>query len=182
MRRQLGLPEDRAVFLLASTGHQRKGLDLLVQLFDATPLPALLVLAGRAPDTPARNLRYLGYRSDIENVYRAVDFTVMASRYEPFGLVAVESLLCGTPVLLADNIGCSEVMRAPGVITFTLADAASLPRAVEAAVQRWRDGQARVVAPRECLAYDPAVATHLDALLELAERAVGERASSPVPA
>ncbi len=40
LRAALGLPTDRAVFLLASTGHQRKGLSLLESFFAATALPA----------------------------------------------------------------------------------------------------------------------------------------------
>jgi glycosyltransferase involved in cell wall biosynthesis len=114
-----------------------------------------------------RNVRHLGYRSDIENVYRAVDFTVMASRYEPFGLVGVESVLCGTPVLLADDAGCAEVIRAPAQMPFTLARPESLGRAVAGAVDRWKAGSHRLAAPCELLGYDPRVSVHIDALLAL---------------
>ena len=61
------------------------------------------MVAGRPIDETGPNIHYLGYRSDIEDVYRAVDFTILASTYEPFGLVGVESVLCGTPVLVADG-------------------------------------------------------------------------------
>jgi len=167
LRRELGLPDDRAVFLLASTGHKRKGLDLLARFFAETELPATLVIAGRAPDTALPNVRYLGYRNDIENVYRAADFTVMASHYEPFGLVGVESVLCGTPVLLAEGVGCAEVIRAPAAISFALDDA-GLHGAVATAVQRWQSHTHRLADPRACLGYDPGVAVHVDALLVLA--------------
>ena len=111
LREQFGLPHDRAVFLLASTGHKRKGLDLLVEFFRSTALPVSLAVAGRPIAVRAPNIHYLGYRKDIENVYRAVDFTIVASNYEPFGLVGVESVLCGTPVLIAEGVGCAEVIR-----------------------------------------------------------------------
>jgi glycosyltransferase involved in cell wall biosynthesis len=178
LRRQLQLPDDRAVFLLASTGHQRKGLDLLIDFFSQTLLPVTLVVAGRAvPGTPA-NVRQLGYRADIENVYRAVDFTVMASRYEPFGLVGVESVLCGTPVLLAGDVGCAEVIRGDGQIGFDRADAVSFEAAVEVALTRWRAGTARLAEPRDSLAYDPSVAVHIDALLALANAVAASRSSA----
>ncbi len=178
LRRQLQLPDDRAIFLLASTGHQRKGLDLLIDFFSRTALPVTLVVAGRAvPGTPA-NVRPLGYRADIENVYRAVDFTVMASRYEPFGLVGVESVLCGTPVLLASDVGCAEVIRGAGQIGFDRADAASFEAAVEVALTRWRSGTARLAEPRASLAYDPSVAVHVDALLALATAVASSRSSA----
>jgi glycosyltransferase involved in cell wall biosynthesis len=169
LRAQLDLPNDRAVFLLASTGHKRKGLDRLVDFFARTELPATLVIAGRAMQRTARNVRHLGYRDDIENVYRAVDFTVMASLYEPFGLVGVESVLCGTPVLLADGAGCAEVIHAPAQLPFTLARPASLDEAVAQAVARWRAGTHRLAAPPQNLGYDPRVSVHVDALLAIAE-------------
>jgi glycosyltransferase involved in cell wall biosynthesis len=168
LRRELGLPDDRAVFLLASTGHKRKGLDLLARFFAETRLPATLVIAGRAPDAALPNVRYLGYRQDIENVYRAVDFTVMASHYEPFGLVGVESVLCGTPVLLAKGVGCAEVIRAPAAVPFGLDDPAGLTEAVGHAVARWRTNTHRLAEPLVCLGYDPSVAVHVAALLAIA--------------
>ena len=168
LRGQLGLPADRAVFLLASTGHKRKGLDLLVAFFRATALPVSLVVAGRPIDETGPNIHYLGYRSDIEDVYRAVDFTILASTYEPFGLVGVESVLCGTPVLVADGVGCAEVIEPPARIAFDRREAASLGGAVAEAVARWQNGSARLAVPAGCLSYDPSVAVHVDALLRLA--------------
>ena len=172
LRAELGLPADRAVFLLASTGHKRKGLELLSEFFAGTELPATLVVAGRPMPGAVRNVRHLGYRNDIENVYRAVDFTVMASSYEPFGLVGVESVLSGTPVLLTERAGCAEVIRAPAQMPFSLDQPASLGATVSAAVTRWRAGRHRLEHPHELLAYDPCVATHVDALLALAQACV----------
>jgi glycosyltransferase involved in cell wall biosynthesis len=182
LRRELGLPDDRAVFLLASTGHRRKGLDLLADFFARTALPVTLVVAGRPLPAALPNVRFLGYRSDIENVYRAVDFTVMASRYEPFGLVGVESVLCGTPVLLADGAGCAEVIREPAKMPFSADAPASWAGAVERALERWRAGSTRLRDPRACLAYDPAPEVHLDALLALAARCIVEAGRPGRPA
>ena len=169
LRRALGLPDDCAVFVLASTGHRRKGLDLLASYFATTTLPVCLALCGRPPDTASRHIRYLGYRADIESVFRAADFTVVASRYEPFGLVGIESVLCGTPVLAARGVGCAEVIRPPALFDFEADDTASLHHAVEHAVARWRDGSHRIDEPLDVLDYDPSVAAHVDALLHLVD-------------
>ena len=170
-----GFAPDRAVFLLASTGHSRKGLDLLAPFFAQTRLPVTLVIAGRKPDRPLPNVRYLGYRSDIENVYRAVDYTIVASHYEPFGLVGVESVLCGTPVLLAGNVGCGEVIREPGKIVFDRLVSASLEAAVAHAVARWQAATHRLERPDAQLAYDPSVEVHVAALLALVDAAIAAR-------
>lgn len=168
LRESLGLPHDRAVFLLASTGHRRKGLDLLLDFFQTTRLPVLLAVAGRPITAQGPNLRYLGYRTDIEDVFRAVDFSVMASRYEPFGLVGIESVLCGTPVLVADQVGCAEVLKGSAGLPFTLGRPASLVEVVEGALALWQAGTHRLESPRAQLGYDPSVGVHLDALLRLA--------------
>ncbi len=170
LRAELNLPADKAVFLLASTGHRRKGLDLLVEYFAKTDLPVCLVVAGRPIDIDAPHVRYLGYRSDLHNVFRAVDFTMLASIFEPFGLVGVESVLCGTPVVAADNVGCAEVIRARGQFVFSLAHAASLGEAVQRALAAWRANTHRIQEPLAALNYDPSVEAHVLALLGLVRR------------
>ena len=165
LRERLGLPVDRAVFLLASTGHARKGLDLLVEALGHSTAPVRLVVAGRPTGLAAPNLRELGYRTDMEDVYRAVDCTVMASRFEPFGLVGVESVLCGTPLIGEAGMGCMEVIHEPAAIPFRIDSQGSLQAAIDTALARWRDGTLAVADPRAALAYDPSVDVHLDALL-----------------
>ncbi len=170
LRERLGLPHDRAVFLLASTGHARKGLDLLVRALGHSEQPVLLVVAGRPVEMQAPNLRYLGYRSDIEDVYRAVDCTVMASRYEPFGLVGVESVLCGTPLIGAEGMGCMEVLRGDAATPFRVDQPDSLASAITRTLARWRAGQLTLANPLESLRYDPSVDAHLDVLLDWVAR------------
>lgn len=175
LRERFGLPADRAAFLLASTGHARKGLDLALRALGQTDRPALLVVAGRPVDADAPNLRYLGYRQDIEDLYRAVDCTLLASRFEPFGLVGIESVLCGTPVIVAGNVGCAEVIGAPAALPFRLDEPASLDAAIDVALARWREGTLRLDAPAAALAYDPSVDEHITRLLGWIERVARQR-------
>ena len=175
LRDRLGLPHDRAVFLLASTGHARKGLDLLVNALGHGDLPVLLVVAGRPVHLQAPNLRYLGYRDDIEDVYRAVDCTVMASRFEPFGLVGIESVLCGTPLIGASDMGCMEVLQGDAALPFQIDLPGALDAAIAMALGRWRSGSLRVPDPQAALRYDPSVDAHLDALLGWVQRLRAER-------
>ncbi len=44
----------------------------------------------------------------------AADLVVYPSRDEVFGLVALESLLCGTPVIVGNDNGCAEIIRRVG--------------------------------------------------------------------
>ncbi len=158
---------------------------MLVKALGHSELPVLLVVAGRPVGLSAPNLRYLGYRNDMEDVYRAVDCTVMASRFEPFGLVGVESVLCGTPLIGAVGMGCMEVVQGPAALPFHIDTPGSLEAAIMQALARWNDGTLGVADPCAALGYDPSVDTHLDALLGWVARLrearsqAGER--TPVP-
>lgn len=170
LRRELGLPPDRVVFAFSSTSHERKGYEKLQAYFRSTDLPVCLMVAGR-PVTPLDDrIHYVGYRRDIENVFRAADFTMIPSRYEPFGLVGIESVMCGTPLVIGDNVGCAAVLRDEAKIVFHQGDKASFTAAVESAVARARSGAARLPEPLATLSYDPSVDVHLDAVLALIER------------
>jgi glycosyltransferase involved in cell wall biosynthesis len=71
-----------------------------------------LVVAGRAAPKLAEGLEVvsLGFVDAMEQVYAACDLTVLPSHYEPFGLVYVESALCGTPVIFGEKSGAGEVL------------------------------------------------------------------------
>jgi glycosyltransferase involved in cell wall biosynthesis len=52
-------------------------------------------------------VRILGFvnQSQLPSVYRSADLLVLPSRYEPFGLVVNEAMLCGCPVAVSDQVG-----------------------------------------------------------------------------
>ncbi|MDP8204465.1 MAG: glycosyltransferase family 4 protein [Candidatus Tenebribacter mawsonii] len=59
-----------------------------------------------AQDLKLNNVYFLGHQTqkDVALLYSAADVSVVPSRIEPFGLVAIEALGCGTPVV-ATNAG-----------------------------------------------------------------------------
>lgn len=170
LRATMGFAPDKAVFLLASTGHKRKGLDLLAKFFSTTKLPVCLAVAGRPIPMSSPNIHYLGYRTDMEDVYRAVDFTVMASSFEPFGLVGVESVLCGTPMLMAKEAGCAEVIGPLAGQTFALDREESFAEAVDVALRKWREQTHRLTDPLAHLSYNPGPKKHVDDLIALGQQ------------
>lgn len=104
----------KMTLLFPSLGHRRKGLDELLAAFrQLDPARFELLIAGEEvrgfTDFPG-TARYLGYIENLSELYSAVDYTILPSYYEPFGLAVVESLHCSTPVLVTRQVGAAELL------------------------------------------------------------------------
>jgi glycosyltransferase involved in cell wall biosynthesis len=162
LRKQFGFADHETVLLFPSSSHERKGLPLIEAALRESALPVVVAVAGRAPERTTDKLRYIGYARNIEDCYRAADFTVLASSYEPFGMVGIESVMCGTPVIFPTSIGCCDVIASHAKFTFTPGDTDDLRRAIRRAIEN------RVDVSREAVLYDPGVAEHVEQILVLA--------------
>jgi glycosyltransferase involved in cell wall biosynthesis len=127
-RRRFALPEGPLVLFLGRLS-PRKRLDVLIRAFALLTRPdAHLVIAGNdmGSEKNARSLaRALGVERQtvftglltgaarIEALADA-DVLVYPSEDEIFGLVPLEAILSGTPVIVADDSGCGEVIRKTG--------------------------------------------------------------------
>jgi D-inositol-3-phosphate glycosyltransferase len=137
-RRALGLGNER-VLLFVGRIQQLKGIDLLLRAAaelarDPRPLRVLIVggiprfADGRSSPEQAEMRRLLALRdelglgqrvqfvgavdqADLPTYYAAADVTVVPSWYESFGLVALESMACGTPVVAARVGGLATLVK-----------------------------------------------------------------------
>ncbi len=124
-RAKFGLPPDRTVILCcAAIRSFHKRIDVLLQSFDALcrrkKTDAILVIAGgREAETDeliASGTRLLQDRvrflpdlprASMPDLYRAGDAFVLPSLHEMFGIVLLEALATGLPVLCNDTPGLS---------------------------------------------------------------------------
>lgn len=166
LRQKWGFAENEIIYLFPSTGHKRKGYDILKAFFNTTDLPVKLVVAG-TPVEPSNNVISLGFCQNMPELYQAADFTIMASGYEPFGLVGLESVLSGTPIIFSDNMACLEVFQGNFGFTFNRHEPQSLESAVKNSLDLWQKGKARIEHPQTCLNYNPELSVHIDALLNM---------------
>jgi glycosyltransferase involved in cell wall biosynthesis len=111
-REMFHISQDKLTFLLPSSGHKRKGLQELILAFNQlNPNRYELLVAGdNLPRKIPANIRHIGYINDLAPLYSAVDYTILPSHYEPFGLVIPESLQCGTPVITTKGVGAAELL------------------------------------------------------------------------
>ena len=79
-----------------------------------------------------RHVRFTGFLADAELRlhFGAADVAVAPSIYEPFGLVAVEAMACGTPVVVGDTGGLREIVADGSGLSFTPQDAGELADAL----------------------------------------------------
>lgn len=112
-RQRLGIASDKTILLFPSTGHERKGIHLLLEAVKRLPEQDFeLIIAGDAiPHNNIPNCKYMGFVEDMALLYSVADVTVLPSYYEPFGLVAMESLQCGTPVVLSKFVGAIDIIK-----------------------------------------------------------------------
>ena len=61
----------------------------------------------------AEKVYFAGYlnSTDVKKMYRCADISVFPSTYEPFGIVAIEAMLSGTPVVVSDIGGLNEIVE-----------------------------------------------------------------------
>ncbi len=57
-----------------------------------------------------RRLKYIGFRADVERVLAAADVVVCPSRFEGYGVVNVEAMASGKPVVSTNNGGPRETL------------------------------------------------------------------------
>jgi glycosyltransferase involved in cell wall biosynthesis len=127
-RARHGIPAERPVMLLVGRVAHEKNIGFLLRVLAQvrTAVPnVLFVIAGEGPALPAlrRTVADLGFEghtlfvgyldrsSTLRDCYRAANVFVFASRTETQGLVLLESLALGTPVVSTAVLGTKEVLR-----------------------------------------------------------------------
>jgi 1,2-diacylglycerol 3-alpha-glucosyltransferase len=133
-RAEFHIPADRPVMLTVGRVAMEKNIDFLIDVLARVrrDLPSVLfIIAGEGPALKAHrqrveregltdNVLFVGYldrRRGLLDCYAAANVFVFASRTETQGLVLLESMALGTPVISTAVLGTREVLDgARGVI------------------------------------------------------------------
>lgn len=108
---------DEKDYVLHVGGTRRKGIEAVLAYADNGEYPVRIV---GDVDVSHPNVETIGTVSQDELVqlYSEARATIHPARFEAFGLVVLESLACGTPVVISDQCGAAELLTADtGVVT-----------------------------------------------------------------
>ena len=138
----------RPLVLAVGRLHPQKGYDVLLE---ALPLlgDAVVAVAGDGPleaelRARAPQVRWLGRRDDVADLYAAADVVVLPSVWEARSLTAQEALRAGRP-LVATAVGGLPELLGDGAVLVPPGD----PAALGAAVRRLLDDPAEAAALAE---------------------------------
>lgn len=113
-REQLDLPRDARVLLYVGRYAPEKNLHVLCDAVDKLDDGSVLVTIGSGPTPPrGKHVRALAYEGDAQHLAAAmasVDVFVHAGDQETFGLVALEAMASGVPVVTCAAGGLSELV------------------------------------------------------------------------
>ncbi len=143
-REALGLPQD--AYIVGNVGrlHPDKDQKTLIAGF-AKALPQLdngllaIVGAGRLENELKQQVKVLGIEGAVNflgrvpeawRYFKAFDVFVLTSNYEPFGMVLLEAMIAGVPVISTDVGGAPEVVGSSGKL-FCLQDESGLANIIK---------------------------------------------------
>lgn len=126
VRDQLGLPADAALAIAVGHFGEEKGIDVVIAGFAAArarmhPTPVHLVVLGEGTpeqttalaalaDRSGGGVTFAGFRRDVANWLQGADLMIHAPRLEAFGLVTIQAMACGIPVIATEVGGIPEIV------------------------------------------------------------------------
>jgi 1,2-diacylglycerol 3-alpha-glucosyltransferase len=126
-RERYGIARQRRLLLFVGRTAYEKNIDFLIEMVDhlrRNDPSILLLITGEGPALPGlkaavrrrgidEHVRFLGYldrHTELHDCYRAADLFVFASRTETQGLVLLEAMALGTPVVALAEMGTRDIL------------------------------------------------------------------------
>ncbi len=126
IRRELGININEPVILFASMNFEIKGLDdvlLSLSKLKAQNRQFKIIVSGKVNIKKYKQLaKEVGIISDViftgqvnkekmTRIYLAGDLYVMLSKFDTFGMVVLEAMVAGLPVIISSNVGAKDLVQ-----------------------------------------------------------------------
>jgi glycosyltransferase involved in cell wall biosynthesis len=127
-RKNYNIPQERPVLLFVGRVAHEKNIGFLLKVLDCVrkQIPEVLfVIAGEGPARESlvqeakvlglnENIAFIGYldrHTELNNCYRSADIFIFSSRTETQGLVLLEAMAQGVPVVSTAELGTKDVLH-----------------------------------------------------------------------
>ena len=120
LKKELNIPENKHVIIFVGNIIKRKNVATILDgkkhlKSDCTLVvvgdgPLLSNLKEKAKDEEIRDVIFTGARNDVADLIRISDILILPSFSESFGLVLIEALACGKPVIGSNVGGIKEII------------------------------------------------------------------------
>jgi alpha-1,6-mannosyltransferase len=114
LRRQLGLSPETRLLIFAGRAAREKNIDVLLETILKLGAPYHLVLVGAGQFAkPQAHTTFIDFQRDTAAVARllaSANAFVHANDKEPFGLIALEAMASGLPIVCVKSGGLSEIV------------------------------------------------------------------------
>ena len=140
LRRRLGLPAEARLLVFAGRPAREKNIESLICAVERLGAPYHLLLVGAGKDVHySPRVIPMGYERDpvkLASVIASCDALVHANENEPFGLVVLEALAAGLPVVGPSRGGVAELIDEQVGQRAANVDPAGMAEAIEALFAR----------------------------------------------
>lgn len=124
--------ENDILLLMVARFNAQKDHETLIKSLEILPSNYKLILIGEGKRLDiikqmvnelelTNRVVFLGFRSDIDKIMKTCDINILSSHYEGFGLSALESMASGTPTIVSNVPGLSNIVG-EGAILFKKGD------------------------------------------------------------
>ena len=117
IRERHSIGEDEFVVLFVGSGFERKGVPYLLDAIELLDQPVTALVVGKGPQEKfirhgrKQKVIFCGPQKDVPKYYGASDIFVLLAMYEPFGLVCLEAMASGLPVVTSRYSGAAEIIQ-----------------------------------------------------------------------
>ena len=133
--------EDKPIVLFVGNLIKRKNVNSLLEAKKIANSDYYLVIVGDGPqykklkkkveEENIRDVIFTGARNDVENIIPSCDVLILPSFSESFGLVLIEALACGKPVIGSKVGGITEIITEDVGLLVNPNKISSIARAVD---------------------------------------------------
>jgi glycosyltransferase involved in cell wall biosynthesis len=132
---------DKPIVLFVGNLIKRKNVESLLEAKKIANSDYYLVVVGDGPlfkklkkkveEENIRDVIFTGSRNDVENIIPSCDVLVLPSFSESFGLVLIEALACGKPVIGSNVGGITEIINDDVGLLVNPTKVSSIARAID---------------------------------------------------